>query len=181
MWNNTERIHLVCGCLQECYPTLLIREVVGGSGCTTLSAMRNIFMLLQCWYNLWYLHCIQEWQRHIQCSLGNQFSRLYMFALFYSVRYTIWKTETYDVAVLSQYSEQAMAGRLEFDSRQGQRFVSSPPLSYRLWGLPSGYWGHFSRAQSGQNWPLTFHLAPRLRMCAGSYTPLTHTSSCHVA
>jgi len=69
------------------------------------------------------------------------------------------------------------AGRLDFDSRQGLRFFSSPPHSDRLWSpyslLSRGYRRFFLQGLSGRGVKLTthLHLVPRSRMC-GALSPL---------
>jgi hypothetical protein len=69
-----------------------------------------------------------------------------------------------------------------FDSRQGQKFFSSPSRPDRLWSQPNLITKGYRRGLSSRDVKLITHphLAPRLRM-RGNITPLPNTSSWHVA
>lgn len=67
---------MVCGCLKECYPTLLTTGVVGNTGSVVSSAIRNIFKVYSVGELVQLISFLQNEKKN-------------------------WKTETYVVAVLS--------------------------------------------------------------------------------
>lgn len=98
---------MVCGCLKECYPTLLTIEVVGNTGSVVSSAIRNIFKVYSVGELVQLISFLQnEKKKHLE-NRNVRCSR-------------------------TQYSVLVMDGRMGFNSRQGQRFVSSPQLPNRL-------------------------------------------------